>query len=84
MKTIEVFVGSHCPSCLDVIRTITSIVLQCDSEVRILHRTTSPYEFVKRGVVITPATFVNGRLVFYGEFTKEALLQHLNHQSNNH
>ena len=64
---------------------IRSIALEGDPEVRILYRSTFPLEFVKRGVVITPATFMNGRLVFYGEFSEEALLQYLNHhQSNNH
>jgi hypothetical protein len=27
-------------------------------------------------VVIVPATFVNGRLVFYGEFTEEEFIHH--------
>ena len=74
---IEVFVEKNCPSCVEVLHTLTRIASTQGSELRIYKRENERQIFQERHVVICPATFLNGRLVFYGAFTFEALTNKL-------
>lgn len=75
--TIEVFVEPGCTSCNRVIALVTSFARKRRLDLRIFDRERDTEVFLKRKVVVCPATYVNNRLVFYGEFTEEALSKHI-------
>jgi hypothetical protein len=82
MKTnfIEVFVEENCPACNSMLSLAQRFVNDVSVELRVFNRQRDPEMFRRRHVVICPATFVNNKLVFYGEFTADALEKHL-HQA---
>jgi Thioredoxin domain len=75
--TIEIFVEPDCSSCSRVISLVTSFTKKRNLYLRIFDRQRNADEFLERMVVVCPATFVNNRLAFYGEFTEEALNNHI-------
>jgi hypothetical protein len=83
MNRIEVFVESHCPACVAVVRMLIDLTRGGGIDVRIYHRMSDPEEFNKRRVSITPATFVNDRLTFYGGFTDAELKNRIDQSTNN-
>lgn len=77
MTIIEVFIESYCAACVTVVRVLKKLVTNPAFELRIYHRHDDPSEFKARQVTIIPATFINNRLVFYGEFTETELKRQL-------
>lgn len=74
--TIEVFVESGCASCSKVITVVTSFARKHKLQLSVFDRDQDTDVFLNRKVVVCPATYVNNRLVFYGEFTEESLSKH--------
>ncbi|MBI4535324.1 MAG: thioredoxin family protein [Ignavibacteriae bacterium] len=75
--TIEVFVEPGCTSCNKVIAMVTSFAKRQKLHLSIFDRERDTDVFLNRKVMVCPATYVNNRLVFYGEFTEEALSKHI-------
>lgn len=75
--TIEVFVEAGCKACCGVISIVTSYAQKHRLDLKIFDRERDARAFRDRNVVICPATYVNNQLVFYGEFTEEALARHI-------
>jgi len=71
--TIEVFVERGCKACCVVISLVTSYAQKRKLILRIFDREQDAQVFADRNVVVCPATYINNRLAFYGEFTEEAL-----------
>jgi predicted thioredoxin/glutaredoxin len=76
-ELIEVFTEKNCSSCEEVLLILTRISSRCAFDLRIYKREEDRQIFHERHVVICPATFLNGRLVFYGTFTFEAFTNKL-------
>jgi hypothetical protein len=76
-NVIEIFVEDTCATCARVVNDVSTFVRGSDVTVRIVRREGDPELFRERNVVICPATYVNGRLVFYGDVSPEALAQHI-------
>jgi hypothetical protein len=72
---IEVFVEQGCSSCARV----TSLVEEVIRAERQSGRSSGSesQEFGERNVVVCPATFINGRLAYYGEFSAGSLKKRL-------
>lgn len=76
-SVIEIFVKDSCPSCSRVVSEVASFVRDKDVAFHIVHRERSPESFRRQNVVICPATYVNGRLAFYGDVSAGALAHQL-------
>jgi hypothetical protein len=74
---IEIFVERGCSSCARVKSLVEEVVRDTGASLRTILREASPQEFSERNVMICPATFVNGELAFYGEFSAESLKRRL-------
>jgi len=74
---IEIFVEDTCSTCSRVIEDVSTFVRGTDIAVRIFRREADAEKFRERNVAICPATFVNGRLSFYGDVSPEALRKHI-------
>jgi predicted thioredoxin/glutaredoxin len=83
MKTIDVFVESYCSACVSVVRMLRKLAANSALELRIYHRSSDASEFVARRVFITPATFIDSRLAFYGEFSEGDLKRTIETQLTN-
>lgn len=70
---IEVFIEQGCSNCGRVTSLVEDVIRDTGASIRTILRETNPQEFGERNVVICPATFVNGKLAFYGEFSAESL-----------
>ena len=69
---IRVFVEPKCVSCERVLNTVKVIKLNFKVEqLVVINRAADPEYCRKFGILIFPATFINGRLAFYGEFSVE-------------
>ncbi len=77
MNLIEVFSEGGCESCERVIDLVTRFVDGQDIVLRVYERSADIDMFHARGVIICPATCINGKLAFYGEFATEELQQFL-------
>lgn len=72
IRELLVFIEPECIACEQVLETVG--LLQKSSLVErlvVIDRTEDPESCQLYGVVIFPATFINGKLVFYGEFSVE-------------
>ena len=79
MKTnlIEVFVEENCKACDDVLSLVRSFAQKPDVELKVFDRERDFLLVQERQVVIFPATFMNKRLLFYGEIAANALRKRL-------
>ena len=70
IQEIMVFIEPNCLACENVLQTIRALqenaLVEC---LAIIDRCKDPALCVRFGIVIFPATFINGKLVFYGEFS---------------
>ena len=73
MHLIEVFTEDGCESCERVIELVQTLTGVPDLIVRVYERVADKEMFNARGVVICPATCIDGKLAFYGEFTTDQL-----------
>ena len=76
-QLIEVFVEKNCRTCDEVLAVIAAFAAQVSVAVSVFDRECDPTVFRERRVLISPATFVNGRLAFYGNFSLGALRHHV-------
>jgi hypothetical protein len=74
---IEVFIERGCSSCARVTNLVEDVIRDTDASIRTILRETNPQQFSERNVVICPATFINGKLAFYGEFSAGSLKKRL-------
>ena len=74
---IEVFIERGCSSCARVTNLVEDVIRDTDASIRTILRETNPQQFAERNVVICPATFINGKLAFYGEFSAGSLKKRL-------
>ena len=72
-NNLELFIEKNCPACEDVLRTLHQFARQYGIEFRKYDRDTQSQLFRERRIFICPATFLNGRLLFYGTFSTEML-----------
>ena len=77
MYVIEVFIEHGCKSCERALETVRRFEGVPDLMVRVYERTADMDMFYARGVIICPATCIDGKLVFYGEFTMEQLREYV-------
>lgn len=69
---ILVFVEPECVSCERVLNTVKVVKRNFKVDhLIVIDRSDDPEYCRKFGVIIFPATFINGRLAFYGEFSVE-------------
>lgn len=66
---IEVFVDDHCSSCEAVVRSLKPFAENGLIVLRIYQKGRDDSLFATRNVTCTPATYVNRRAAFHGEFT---------------
>ncbi len=77
MNLIEVFIEDGCESCERVTDMVTRFASDGDIMVRVYERRKDIEMFYERGVVICPATCINGKLAFYGEFSVNELQEYV-------
>jgi predicted thioredoxin/glutaredoxin len=70
---IEVFVEQTCQACRAVLGLVEAVSRRLGCRATVFTREQDNETFRARRVLITPATFINGRLAFYGEFSPAAL-----------
>ena len=70
MNLVEVFVEENCGACEAVLKILEGISVELSFTKKIFRRENDGEEFHSRGVVIVPATFINRKLAFYGEFSR--------------
>ena len=70
---IEVFMEKNCRACEEVLAVIASFRFNTAVDVSIFDRERDARVFQERNVLICPATFVNHKLVFYGNFSLSEL-----------
>ncbi len=76
-SVLEIFVERGCASCCRVLALVTSYAEKRKAHLQIFERERDAQVFVRRNVLVCPATYLNGRLLFYGEFTEDALSKHM-------
>lgn len=69
MRRIEVFVENNCPACDVALASAISAAKECSTNLRVFQREIDRDIFRQRGIAVCPATFVDGKLSFYGEFS---------------
>lgn len=74
MTVIEVFTEETCVSCQGVISLVERVAHNRNVMVRVYDRANDVAMFYERGVVICPATCIDGRLAFYGEVDEQQLV----------
>lgn len=72
-NVVDVFVEKDCRTCDNVLRLLRSS-FKSKVEVNVFERHRHLELFRKHRVSICPATFLNRRLMFYGEFSEKDLL----------
>lgn len=76
-KFVDVYVTPECPSCARVIALLQSARGLLGYELRVITLTRNADTQIQPVVNIYPATYINGRLAFYGDFDIEDLRSHL-------
>lgn len=71
---VEAFFEADCSSSPDVLDALNAAAKLVHLTIRVRYRETDSLEFIRRGIVICPATFIDGRLAFYGPMTAAELL----------
>jgi predicted thioredoxin/glutaredoxin len=72
-----VYVEPDCQACEKVLMTVKE--MQTRKLIRnllIINRTEYPEVCIDAGIVVYPAVFIDGELIFYGEFTAEEALKY--------
>lgn len=84
MKTVnlDVFIEPDCKACISVMYSIREVQSQLSINVKVYRRDVDREVFRDRNVIITPAIFIDGKLIFYGEVSPEKIrekIQNLYH-----
>jgi len=78
IKEIMIFIEPNCIACEQVLRTIRAFQKEALVErLVVIDRSEDPATCRHFGIVVFPATLLNGRLAFYGEFSLENLKEYL-------
>lgn len=78
---VDVYVTPECPSCARVIALLQSARGLLGYELRVITLTRNADTQIRPVVNIYPATFINGKLAFYGDFELDDLRSHLTGRS---
>lgn len=70
---IEIFVEKNCRECEQVLLAVSALGVLDKWTIAVYRREKDMAMFRARNVVISPATFIGGTLMFYGSFTRDAL-----------
>lgn len=70
MNLVEVFVEENCSACGAVLALLERSLAGLPLMKKVFNRDMNRKEFQSRGITILPATFINGQLAFYGEFSE--------------
>ncbi len=76
-RQIEIFVERNCPACKKVLDVVNFFRTHQNIAITIFEWEKNSEAFHERKVIICPATFINSKLAFYGEFTANLLYQRL-------
>jgi hypothetical protein len=76
---VEIFLERRCRSSALVLEAVYEAADSILMNVCVLFRDRDVLEFHRRGVVVCPATFIGGKLAFYGVMTSEEIRQFINH-----
>jgi hypothetical protein len=76
-RIIEIFIERGCSACQNVIDMVGSITKQYNIPYIVFERENNSSVFHDRNVIICPATFIDQKLEFYGEFQSEDLRRKL-------
>lgn len=80
--TVEVFLEAGCQSADMVLEAIDEVGEHFSLEKRVYKKTTDPGAFIRHGILITPATYIDGHLAFYGAMTASDIIAFIyNHVS---
>jgi hypothetical protein len=74
---IELFIERGCKTCGRVLARLLAYARDRGVELEVYDRETHRHQFERRQVVICPATFVNDRLVSYGDCSPDILGRYL-------
>ncbi|MBR9976672.1 MAG: thioredoxin family protein [Bacteroidetes bacterium] len=74
---VELFLEDGCESASMVLRTIEEVGEHFPLDTRIHARATDPAAFIRHGVLITPATYIDGHLAFYGSMTPAEFISYI-------
>jgi hypothetical protein len=72
---IEIFIEHGCSACQKVIDIVESITTLYNLQFAVFERESDSSIFRDRNVIICPATFIDQKLEFYGEFQEEEFRQ---------
>ncbi len=78
--SIEVFVEPDCMACDEVLRVLHSLSAEHPASVTVFNRHKHQNAFLDRSVIISPATFINNKLAFYGAFSSDDFRRYLHSQ----
>jgi predicted thioredoxin/glutaredoxin len=74
---VEVFLERGCRSSAAVIEAVNGAADRIRLDVRVYFRDRDPLEFLRRGLLICPATFIDGSLAFYGPIGETEILEYI-------
>jgi predicted thioredoxin/glutaredoxin len=74
---VEVFLEHGCRSSAAVIEAVNAAADRIRLDVRVYFRDRDPLEFMRRGILICPATFIGGKLAFYGPMVETEILEYI-------
>lgn len=77
LPTVDLFIQHNCPACEHVRAILESFSAAGMLQLQVYSRGTHRTAFSHRKISIVPATFIENRLTFYGEFTAAKLQKHL-------
>lgn len=80
-RQIEIFIEKGCTACEAVLAVVFDAMKNSDAVVLVFEREKHSEEFVERHVVICPATFIDSKLAFYGEFSNKDFNERLSARS---
>ncbi len=77
---VEIFLEYGCRSNAPLIDALQTASAHVSLTITVFIRGKDSAEFLRRGIVISPATFIDGRLAFYGPVTANEILRFINEQ----
>jgi predicted thioredoxin/glutaredoxin len=80
LEEIRVFVEPDCPACERVVTTVRGLERRgLTGKVVIVDRMKDPSACREYGIMVYPSTYLDGRLIFHGEFTLPEFMEIYRH-----
>lgn len=77
ISDMKVFVENNCRACENVLRMVNDMNKnRLISKLIIINREDDPEECLNHNVLVYPAVYIDGELIFYGEFTIDEALEY--------